>query len=166
MVTNTPANTDVLQELRALREEFNQKIGQDKVQQKAFETLYGELQQYKEDFIGKAEKPLLLDLLLFYDSLNWFNESLVQQEMSPDVLEENFQYLIDELLELLYRRNVVPMESNTQFDRQLHKAMQVVETDNVDQHETITQVLKRGFKHGDKTLRPEEVIVARHKGQR
>ncbi len=65
---------------------------QDDVQQKAFDTLYEELKQYKDDFIFQAEKPFLLDLLLFYDSLNWFHESLQRREMSPDVVSDSFQY--------------------------------------------------------------------------
>jgi molecular chaperone GrpE (heat shock protein) len=156
----------VIHEIKALREDFNQKIAADSTQQKAFDQLYSELQQYKEDFAFKNEKPILLDLLLFYDSLNWFQESLVKQEMSPDVLEENFQYLIDELLELLYRRNVTPMESAERFERESHRAVQVVQTDNEAHHELITQVMKRGFRRGETTLRPEEVVVARHKGKR
>jgi len=163
MVTEDSTKS-IMDELKTLREEFSQKIAADKNQQKAFDQLYGELQQYKEDFAFKNEKPILLDLLLFYDSLNWFQESLVQQEMSRDVLEENFQYLIDELLELLYRRNVTPMDSADRFERESHRAVQVVQTDIPEHHEMITQVMKRGFRRGEATLRPEEVIVARHKG--
>jgi molecular chaperone GrpE (heat shock protein) len=162
MVTTPSEQNGILDELKALRQDFAQKISHDQLQQTAFERLHVELQQYKDDFLAKSQTPVLLDLLLFYDSLNWFQESLIKQDMSPEVLEENFQYLIDELLELLYRRNVHPMEARTQFDRTVHKAVQVVETDNPDHNELVTTVLKRGFRHGDRTLRAEEVIVARH----
>lgn len=165
MVTETNSNREILDELRSLRKGFDEKISQDQTKKQAFDQLYSELRGYKEDFVYQTEKPLLLDLLLFYDSLNWFHESLVKQDVSPDVLEENFQYLIDELLELLYRRDVSPMESSEKFERASHRAVQVVETDIPAHHEMITQVMKRGFRRGEDTLRPEEVIVARHKGQ-
>ncbi|MCB9669326.1 MAG: nucleotide exchange factor GrpE [Alphaproteobacteria bacterium] len=149
-----------IQELKQL---IADKLSEDRVREKAFDQLYEELRQYKEDFLFQAEKPLLLDLLLFYDSLNWFQESLIKQEMSPDVVADSFQYLIDEFLELLYRRDVVPFESTQKFDRKRQKAVKVEPTDDAGADQTIKQVLKRGFNRSDKILRPEEVVILRHK---
>jgi molecular chaperone GrpE (heat shock protein) len=133
----------------------------DDAQRKAFDTLYEELKQYKDDFIFQAEKPFLLDLLLFYDSLNWFHQSLQRKEMSPDVVVDSFQYLVDEFLELLYRRDVVPCEPAERFDRKLHKAVRVVNTANGADDWRIESVLKRGFVRNERVLRPEEVAVFR-----
>lgn len=131
---------------------------------KAFDQLYEELRQYKDDFLFQSEKPLLLDLLLFYDSLNWFQESLVKQEMSPDVIADSFQYLIDEFLEVLYRRDVLPMDESETFNRKVHKAVKAIDTDVEADHARITQTLKRGFTRADKILRPEEVVIMRYRG--
>lgn len=149
-------------DIAELRRLFQERIANDKVREQAFDQLYEELRQYKEDFLFQAEKPLLLDLLLFYDSLNWFQESLVKQEMSPDVIADSFQYLIDEFLELLYRRDVIPLETSETFDRKLHKAVKVEETDDEAQDHRIHQILKRGFHRGEKMLRPEEVVISRY----
>jgi molecular chaperone GrpE (heat shock protein) len=138
----------------------------EKVREKAFDQLYEELKQYKEDFVFQAEKPLLLDLLLFYDSLNWFQESLVKKEMSSDVIGESFQYLLDEFLEVLYRRDVHPFEAAETFDKQRHKAVKVVDSDDKEGDQRIAQVLKRGFVRSAKTLRPEEVVITRWRGAR
>lgn len=135
----------------------------DKVRERAFDQLYTELQQYKDDFIFKAEKPLLLDLLLLFDSMNWFQQSLVKQEASPEVIADNFQYLIDELVEVLYRRDVVPVEPNEAFDPKIHRALQVVPTDDPALEHRVDRVLKRGFARGERVLRPEEVAVYRAK---
>lgn len=150
-----------LTELRSLVEE---RLSNDKVREKAFDQLYEELKQYKDDFLFQAEKPLLLDLLLFYDSLNWFQASLVRQEMSPDVIADSFQYLLDEFVELLYRRDVVPLEESPVFDRKIHKAVKVEPTDDESHDQHIAQVLKRGFTRADKLLRPEEVVIHRYRG--
>ena len=138
-----------------------ERIANDDIQQRAFAQLYEELRQYKEDFVFNAEKPLLLDLLLFYDSLNWFQESLIKQEMSPDVIADSFQYLIDEFLELLYRRDVIPTEPQPKFDRKTQKAIKVVETDDPELEYSVHQTLKRGFTRGERLLRAEEVIINR-----
>jgi molecular chaperone GrpE len=151
-------------EMGEMRKMVHERLANDKVREKAFDQLYDELKQYKEDFLFQAEKPLLLDLLLFYDSLNWFQESLVKQEMSPDVIADSFQYLLDEFLEVLYRRDVVPLEEADVFDRTVHKAIKVADTDDEKQDQHIAQVIKRGFVRADKPLRPEEVVILRYRG--
>lgn len=155
-----------VEELTEIRRVLSEKLAADAVKERAFDALYDELKQYKEDFVFQAEKGLLLDPLLFYDSLSWFQESLISQEMSPDVVADSFQYLLDEFLEVLYRRDVLPMEAAQQFDRKLHKAVKVEPTDDASRDYRIAQVLKRGFVRGERILRPEEVVIHRARGGR
>jgi molecular chaperone GrpE (heat shock protein) len=91
----------------------------------------------------------------------WFQESLIKQDMSPDVIADSFQYLVDEFIELLYRRDVIPIEAAETFDRKTHKAVKVEEVDDDALDYKINQVLKRGFARGGKLLRPEEVVITR-----
>jgi molecular chaperone GrpE (heat shock protein) len=163
---DTDALRRLAHEVGELRKMVNDRLANDKVREKAFDQLYDELRQYKEDFVFQAEKPLLLDLLLFYDSLNWFQESLIKQEMSPDVVADSFQYLIDEFLEVLYRRDVVPVEEASVFDRTIHKAVKILDTDDEKGDQRIAQVLKRGFVRANKPLRPEEVVITRFRGRK
>ena len=163
-----PEQNDAVQRLRdeigALSTLVNERLNtEDPVKKQAFDQLYEELKAYKGDWQYQAEKPLLLDLLLFYDSLNWFQESLVKQEMSRDVIADTFQYLIDEFLELLYRRDVVPLPATEIFDRRTHKAVQVIDTDDPGRDQRVHKVLKRGFQRGERVLRAEEVVVNRHR---
>jgi molecular chaperone GrpE (heat shock protein) len=130
--------------------------------QQAFDALYAELKQYRENFLAQAERPLLLDLVLFYDSMNWFRQSMEKEEMSAEVLSDSFQYLMDEFLELLYRRDVNPMEPSSHFDRSLHKVMRVLAAEDPQDHERVARVLKRGFLRGEQVLRAEEVEVFRN----
>ena len=129
--------------------------------QQAFDALYEELKQYRENFLEQAEKPLLLDLLLFYDSMNWFRQSMDKQDMSEEVLVDSFQYLMDEFLEILYRRDVAPMEASEFFDRTRHRAVRAQKTTTAEDHERILKVLKRGFQRGNGVLRAEEVEIYR-----
>ncbi len=166
----TDSTSDALRrlthELGETRKMVQERLSNDKVREKAFDQLYEELRQYKEDFLFQAEKPLLLDLLLFYDSMNWFQESLVKQEMSPDVIADSFQYLMDEFLEVLYRRDVVPVEEHARFDATVHRAIKVQETDEESSDYKVAQVLKRGFARAKKPLRPEEVVILRYRGKK
>jgi molecular chaperone GrpE (heat shock protein) len=149
------------QAVEQMRRDLDQQNRRDEVQSKAFDKLYEELRQYKDDFVFQSEKPLLLDLLLFFDSLNWFQQALITKEMSPEVVSDSFQYLIDEFLELLYRRDVVMIESRETFDRESQKAIKVVTTSDPTQDYRVQKVLKRGFTRGGRSLRAEEVVLAR-----
>ena len=117
--------------------------------------------RYKTDFIFQSEKPLLLDLLLFFDSMSWFKRSLLEQKTDRSVLADSFQYLLDEFMELLYRRDVVPQESQQVFDPRSQRAIQVLPTpvEGKDQH--VEKILKRGFTRAGRVLRPEEVVIHR-----
>ena len=162
--TDNESFRKVSHQIGELRRSITDRVeNEDRVREQAFNSLYDELKQYKEDFMFKAEKPLLLDLLLFYDSLNWFQESLIKQEMSPDVIADSFQYLIDEFLEVLYRRDVTPIDQTEQFDRKLHKAVKIQDIEDESLDYSIAQVLKRGFVRDEKLLRPEEVVINRHR---
>ena len=160
---NSELTLDALaEELGSLREGLEGFARRDEIQKQAFDALYEELRQYKDDFIFQMEKPLLLDLLLFYDSLTWFQQSLLKQEMSPEVTADSFQYLLDEFLELLYRRDVLPSDTRTRFDKRFQKAVKVVVTDEADLDYQVQEVVKRGFSRSGRSLRPEEVVVYRY----
>ena len=148
-------------EVSALKDAIAERQSADAAQQKAFDTLYAELKQYKEDFVFQNETALLLDLLLFYDSLNWFQSSLIKKEMSPEVIADSFQYLIDEMVELLYRRDVLPMDASPAFDRKRQKVIKTVPAATPEEDYTVDGVLKRGFTRGGRVLRAEEVVVRR-----
>lgn len=150
------------EEVATLREALEQVARRDEIQKQAFDALYEELRQYKEDFVFQMEKPLLLDLLLFYDSLDWFQQSLLKQEMGPDVIADSFQYLVDEFLELLYRRDVLPLDSRSRYDKRFQKAIKVLSTDEPGLDYQVVEVVKRGFSRGGRALRPEEVVIYRH----
>ncbi|NCG22445.1 MAG: nucleotide exchange factor GrpE, partial [Rhodobacterales bacterium] len=64
----------------------------------------------------------------------------------------------------LYRRDVLPLEESTTFDRKLHKAVKVTGTTDQNADYRIAQVLKRGFTRADRQLRAEEVVILRFKG--
>jgi len=148
-------------QLLAIEDLLQARDQQAETQKRAFETLYKEMEQYKTDFIFQSEKPLLLDLLLFFDSMSWFKQSLLEQETDRSVLADSFQYLLDEFMELLYRRDVVPQESQPIFDPRNQRAIQVLPTPLKGRDQHVEKILKRGFKRAGRTLRPEEVVIHR-----
>jgi len=145
-----------LTEIKKLLEQFEQKESTTK---HAFTTLYTELEQYKKDFIYQLEKGILQDLLLFYDSLIWFQSSSGEDSES---ISENLAYLIDEFLEVLRRRDVKPYPVTEEFDPKLHQIIQTVTVDDKNKDHRIAQILKRGFYRGEQILRVEEVTINKY----
>ena len=139
---------------RALLEQSNRA-------EKTLAQLRQELRAMKQGILDEAETPLLRDLFLFYDSLAWYQANLVTQEMSPDILAEHFEHLLDELLEVLYRRNVVPQDEPSLFNKLKHHAVQVVKAEQPHHDFRVVEVLKLGFERNGETLRPSQVVVAR-----
>jgi hypothetical protein len=70
----TAASTPCSPAIQELAPTSTVRAEREEVQAKAFDAAVRRARQYKDDFIYQAEKPLLLDLLLFYDSLTWFQE--------------------------------------------------------------------------------------------
>jgi len=151
-------------EIADLRRLFDDRLSDDTVREKSFDALYGELRDAKEQLAGNSDKSLLLDLLLFYDSVSWFQRSLEDRVGAHDELSQSARYLVEEFLELLYRQDVVPVDGQTRFNHRIHKAVKMVAAEDPIQDNIVTKVLKRGFRRGERTLRPEEVVVARWNG--
>ena len=125
----------------------------------AFDTLYQELDHYKSEFSLKLEKQLLQDLLTFYDSLLWFQQTISDQ---PENIDDNLKYLNEEFLELLRRRDVLPFPPSSHFNGQQHRVLQIIKTANLEDDEKIQKIIRRGFFRGEKIMRDEEVTIYRY----
>jgi molecular chaperone GrpE len=147
-----------IEQLRTLLED---RARSDDAARLAVRHLHTEMEHYKQDFLFQSQKSLLLDILAFHDSLCWFRNHAAQPDTTPQALLEGVQYLLDEILELLYRQDVVPIEPQTSFDRTVQKAVQLVWTDDPSMDQSIHRVIRRGFLRNGRILRPEEVVVWR-----
>ena len=146
-------------ELRSIRGHLDQLVREDSSTKRAFDTLYQELQQYKSDFLFQFEKGLLTDLLSFYDSMVWFENTL--KEENNNALE-NFSYLIEEFYEVLRRRDVLPAPVTEHLDRKLHRVVQIEQTNDPNNDNRVANVLRRGFFRGERALREEEITLYRY----
>lgn len=158
-----PDTEKLAEEIARLREVVDARLADDPVRQAAFNRLHEELRTYKEGFLESVEKPLLIDLIQLYDLTQWFARRLETDGITPEQLADGFQVVIDELLDVLYRRDVVPMEPVTSFDPSRHRAIKAQPAADASADNQIAEVLKRGFMRRDRALRPEEVVVYKWK---
>lgn len=143
-----------------LSELFQSRLAYDKAKEEAFDKLYAELDALKKNAALDYIKPLLLDLILLYDRME--HARRLAADAQGIVSTEVLQSFIHELLEVLYRREVSLIEAGpSSFDYNHQKAIGVVDVTDPAEHQRIHKVVRRGFRLGERTLRPEEVIVCR-----
>ena len=114
----------------------------------------------KEEWVKFANEDLIKSILPFVDNLE---RAVNHSEKTEDIqnLVEGIKLTLQQLLQILYRFGVSPIESlGKPFDPAVHEAMLVVET---DQHEAnqVVEEFQKGYLLNDRLLRPATVSVSK-----
>ena len=137
--------------LNKLTEAFNKRFLEDKAKDHAFNKLYESMQDYKEDFLSNAKKPVFLDLIRLYDDI---------QKMIGKEKKKNLELICDVIIEILYRNDIeVITEAPEIFDRTFQKAVKRIDVAEKSQDRKVAEILKVGFTKGTQIIRPQEVSV-------
>ena len=87
--------------------------------------------------------------------------SSVKEHKGIDSFVEGIELIKINFDKILSEKGVVPIESEgNQFDPELHEAM-MVESNSDLENNIVIEEFERGFKHGDRVLRPSKVKVNR-----
>ena len=140
-------------------------------QDKVFNTLHAELQDYKNDFIYEHMKPVVRPLLFLFDHMEQFENELGTQRnptptpgverrlLSPELMCENISFFREQLVEALRICEVTPMKRpEGEVDSRLHKVVDTVPTDAAG-HNVIQRVVRSGWYLNGRVFRPAEVII-------
>ena len=114
-----------------------------------------------EDAKLEAKGKVLKEMLPVVDNLERAIEHAKQQSGDSPIIE-GVQLVLRQFLTAFERLDVTPVEAAGQpFDPNLHEAISQQESDAPPG--TVVQVLQRGYKSGDRLLRPALVVVAKAK---
>jgi molecular chaperone GrpE len=114
-----------------------------------------------EDARFDAKGKVLKEMLPVVDNLERAIEHAAQQAAGNPIVE-GVQLVLRQFLTAFERLDVVPIEAaNQPFDPNLHEAISQQESDQPPG--TVVQVLQRGYRSGDRLLRPALVVVAKPK---
>lgn len=129
---------------------------------RAYDVLYDEMRQYKENFLWQCQKPLFMDLITLFDSIL----RVERQYEAMDGMEKvagDFRYLKDELLETLYRYDVELIEEHPdRLDIGFQKPIKRVHTDDPSEDRAVVKIVREGFAREGMILRPQEIVVKRY----
>ena len=109
----------------------------------------------------ESKGRVLKEMLPVVDNLERAIEHATSQAGTNPIVE-GVQLVLRQFLTAFERLDVTPIEAGGQpFDPNLHEAISQQESDSPPG--TVVQVLQRGYKSGDRLLRPALVVVAKAK---
>jgi len=74
------------------------------------------------------------------------------------------EYIYNQFKTTLENHNVTAIDAvNVEFDPNLHEPMKTQDTDDTSQDHKIAQIIQKGYKMGDKIIRPARVVVYKAK---
>ncbi|MBX3162802.1 MAG: nucleotide exchange factor GrpE [Deltaproteobacteria bacterium] len=112
-----------------------------------------------EDARYETKGKVLKEMLPVVDNLERAIEHATQQSGTNPIVE-GVQLVLRQFLTAFERLDVVPIEAASQpFDPNLHEAISQQDSDQPPG--TVVQVLQRGYRSGDRLLRPALVVVAK-----
>ncbi|KFZ39512.1 MULTISPECIES: nucleotide exchange factor GrpE [Thermoactinomyces] len=160
----------VLNMLSALQQNFTSllnvvtnRLSYDKTKEMAFDRLYKEMEELKQDQELQQLRPLYIDLILLIDRMNnIYNDQLDVGGQNPELIDI-LQTLSHEVLEILYRRGVeLIVAPSNKFDPKIQQVVEVIPTNNPAEDNMVVHMIRHGFRYGDVVLRPEEVVIKKY----
>jgi molecular chaperone GrpE len=156
--------TSVQTLLLKLQETVKQRLTYDETKEEAFNYLYSELKALKENSTFESIKSVYIDLILLFDRIqtlcNRIEDSEATSISTSEVLDK-FGSIRDELLEVLYRREIVKIQTDwdAPFNPNQQRAVSIQPTDNEADNNMIESIVREGFNYRGHLLRSEEVVV-------
>lgn len=126
--------------------------------QAEFENFRKRGEREMQEAYVRARADLLTDLLPVLDNFDLAMQHA--ENASADVIHEGMRLIYRQMLDSLLRIGLEPIDADGQpFDPELHEAVATEVSEEVPDH-TVVNVLQRGYRLGDRMLRPARVKVA------
>lgn len=144
---------------------FERRMTYDKTKEAAFDRLYQEMEELKQEQTFNDLRPLYIDLILLIDRMEQIEFDLEEKGLNTPEIESILETLKNEMLEVLYRRGVEQIEHTPQyFDPKFQKVVDCEPTLNPEEDNLVVGIRRDGYKLNDTVLRPEEVVIKKYQG--
>ena len=153
----TPTNDTELEErLAEVERERDEYLNDLKRVAADFENYRKRVARDQEGLVACAHERLVKELLPVLDDLERALEAAAQHEEAK--LEEGVRLVHRELVEALAREGLVEVDTDGQFDPHVHEAL--VSQPSEQEDGSVIEVLQKGYRLGDRVLRPARVVVS------
>ena len=147
------------QEAQEAQEEQEEQEVDDRLLRLAadFENYKKRVVRERAEYVAGANERLLKELLPVLDDLERALQAAEQHEEAQ--LEEGVRLVHRSLGSLLERNGVSEIPTDGKFDPHVHEALLAQPAEDAESGHVL-QVLQKGYRLGDKVVRPARVIVA------
>ena len=143
-------------ELEALRAENEELIDTLQRVKAEFDNYRKRSARDQEGLVARAGERIVKELLPVLDDLERALEAAHAHEEAK--LEEGVELVHRQLEQVLEREGLSPVETAGKFDPHVHEAL-LTQPSAADEGDVI-EVLQKGYRLGDRVLRPARVVVA------
>ena len=149
-------NSPEVDELEALRNENEELISTLQRLQADFENYRKRAQREQEALVARAGERIVKELLPVLDDLERALEAAEHHEEAK--LEDGVKLVHRQLEQLLEKEGLAPVETDGMFDPHVHEAL--LTQPSQAEEGSVIEVLQKGYRLGDRVLRPARVVVA------
>ena len=142
--------------LAALEAERDEYLNDLKRVAAEFENYRKRVLRDQESLVARAHERLVKELLPVLDDLE--RALAAAEEHEEAKLEEGVRLVHRELDDALAREGLAEIETDGQFDPHVHEAL--LSQPSSEEEGTVIEVVQKGYKLGDRVLRPARVVVA------
>jgi molecular chaperone GrpE len=150
------ASLDVEQQLAALEAERDERVNDLKRVAADFENYRKRVARDQESLVARAHERLVKELLPVLDDLE--RALAAAEEHEEAKLEEGVRLVHRSLRDALTREGLAEIETNGRFDPHVHEAL--FSQPSEAEEGSVLEVLQKGYRLGDRVIRPARVIVA------
>ena len=151
---NAPEHIE--EKLAALEAERDEHLNDLKRVAAEFENYRKRVLRDQESLVARAHERLVKELLPVLDDLE--RALAAAEEHEEAKLEEGVRLVHRELDDALAREGLAEIETDGQFDPHVHEAL--LSQPSSEEEGTVIEVVQKGYKLGDRVLRPARVVVA------
>ena len=157
-MTEGPVNApeQLEEQLAALEAERDEHLNDLKRVAADFENYRKRVARDQESLGARAHERLVKELLPVLDDLE--RALAAAEEHEEAKLEEGVRLVHRSLEDALRREGLAEIETNGQFDPHVHEALLSQPSDA--EEGSVLEVLQKGYRLGDRVIRPARVIVA------
>ena len=142
--------------LAALEAERDEHLNDLKRVAADFENYRKRVAREQESLVARAHERLVKELLPVLDDLERALAAAEQHEEAT--LEEGVRLVHQELKAALKREGLAEIETNGRFDPHVHEAL--LSQPSEAEEGSVLEVVQKGYKLGDRVVRPARVVVA------
>jgi len=151
-----PTKAELEEQLAALEAERDEHLNDLKRVAADFENYRKRVARDQESLVARAHERLVKELLPVLDDLERALSAAEEHEEAK--LEDGVRLVHRELADALQREGLAEIETNGRFDPHVHEALLAQPSE--EEEGSVIEVVQKGYKLGDKVLRPARVVVA------